>query len=866
MTPPKKSSTVAKSDATPLMRQYLEWKEKYPDAILMFRVGDFYEMFYEDAVVASEVLGIALTTRDRNKDNPVPLSGIPYHALKTYLTRLLDAGHKVAICEQTEDPSQAKGLVRREVTEVITPGLIIDEDQLQAKLANYIAAVYGTEEEGYGLAAADISTGEFKVAFVRDMDSVKAEVARISPREILLDDTVRAQMESMLQGVLIEPVTEVSEPSRLLEDAFGRLTEPMPEPVVMAAAVLLDTLREARPLEPLARLRLIPYQPGRFMALDQTTISNLELLETIRDRSRRGTLVSVLDETVTAMGGRLLRQWIVYPLVTIEEINARQDAIQALVSGPEVRDRLRGLLKGMPDLERLTSKVAHRRATPRDLSSIRRALERIPELRAILSSLDRVPDILQPPDDGLRPLYELLDRAISDEPPARASDGGVFRPGFNQELDELVALSSGGRDALVTMEQRERERTGIANLKIGYNRVFGYYIEVPRSRLDRVPEYYIRKQTLRNSERFITQELTDYEARILSAEEKRLALEERLFAELVDTVLEYQQLLWQAAHSVAVLDVVASLAHVAHMRDYVRPKVDMSDKLDLSDVRHPVIEALLPPGQFVPHDLKLSASDRQILLITGPNMAGKSTVIREVALAVLMAQMGSFVPASKARIGLVDRIFTRVGASDNISQGQSTFMVEMQETSHILRHATHRSLVILDEIGRGTSTYDGVSIAWSVVEYLHDRIGARTLFATHYHELTSITDVKPRVRNAAMAVRELRGEIVLVHRLVPGTAGRSYGIQVARLAGLPQEVIDRAKTVLRALEKGESLVVPGSRLKTEEQQLTLFEPPEKEDPVIRRLREIDPDSLSPRQALEILYDLCTIVSEDEENL
>jgi DNA mismatch repair protein MutS len=867
----KKEVSLA-GEPTPLMRQYLREKEKYPDSVLLFRVGDFYEMFYEDAVIASEALGLVLTSRDKNKKNPIPLCGVPYHALKTYLSRLLDKGFKVAVCEQVEDPKTAKGVVKRAVTLVVTPGLILDEDQLEAKLSNYISSLVADPEgNGFGLAMADISTGEFKVARLATYDDAAAELARIRPRQVLVTDQVKEKMVTLLptSQVLWEPIDQNLLSLALARKLISKYSlSNLPKElkadvgIVLATAALIKALMGARPEDELPPVRIIPYVPSEFLILDDSTINNLELFETIRDRRKEGSVISVLDKTVTAMGGRKLRHWMLYPLMDIQKIEERLDGVEVLISKEEARDQLRSVLRTLPDLERLASRILHGVATPRDLGVLLRGLIQVPELHQVVDSLwgenDKKNDLLSMGDDHMEEVVDLLSRALVDEPPVYLKDGGVFKKGYDSKLDKLIDLSSGGKRKILEIEQREKENTGIPHLKIKYNRVFGYYIEIPRSRMDAVPDYYVRKQTLRNSERYVTQELAEHETLVLSAEEKRVSLENELFLKIRDSLALLTDRLKDLGSRVATSDALSGLAEVAHRRGYSRPKVSNSDKIQLKNARHPVIEAMLKPGEFIPNDTTLSSSNRQISIITGPNMSGKSTIIRQVALNILMAQMGSFVPADKATIGICDRIFSRVGASDNIAKGESTFMVEMKETANILSYATSKSMVILDEIGRGTSTYDGVSIAWSVVEHLHDKIGCKTLFATHYHELTALTDVKPRVFNAGVAVKEHKGNILFLRKLMQGSVNRSYGIQVAGLAGVPNSVITRAKTILKALEEGDSLTVGASKKSDDQNQMSLFTPSapkEEPSPVDELMKTVDPDTLSPRDALNLIYEL-----------
>lgn len=866
------------SDVTPLMRQYLEQKTLYPDAILLFRVGDFYEMFYEDAQIAAEALGLVLTSRDKNRENPVPLAGVPHHALKTYLARLLDLGFKVAICEQLENPKEAKGVVKRGVTQVVTPGLILDEDQLDARVANYIAAAIPDESvpENWGLAIADISTGEFRTATVETHQLI-AEIGRVAPREWLIPSTwintfsplfarTRVLVESA--DTLLEEIHDVQE----FVHAHAQLPLPPPltqQPAALtAAAVAMRMLHRARPADVPPLARIVWLVPSDFMTLDAATLANLEVFETFREKKREGSLIHVLDRTVTAMGGRMLRSFLTYPLLDVAPIRRRQDAVELFVDRSDIRDAARLVLREMPDIERIVSRIAHKVATPRDLGTLRRGLLLLPALVELQQTMrhavtDEIPELLQFPEDLCRDVLSELEKLVDDPPPVH-TEGGIFRSGVNAKLDEFNDLAAGAQQKLLEIEERERRQTGIGSLKIGYNRVFGYYIEISRARAQSVPENYVRKQTMRNAERYITAELAELETRVLSAQEDKIRLESEMFLELRETISEHRSRLMDMATAVARLDVFCGLAEVAHRLHYRRPLVDASDKLELIGARHPVIERMLGPGEFIPNDIKLTTSNRQILVITGPNMAGKSTMIRQTALIQLMAQAGSFVPVERAHIGVCDRIFTRVGASDNIARGESTFMVEMKETAAILTQATQRSFVILDEIGRGTSTYDGVSIAWAVVEYLHDRIGCRTLFATHYHELTALSEIKPRIYNAAVAVREWKGEIVFLRKLVSGSVNRSFGIHVAQLAGVPPEVTARARAILKSLEDGESLTLPHRRHK-EETQLSLFSPvPPKSslEHIRERLEAINPDTLSPRDALQLVYELIALLEAD----
>ncbi len=832
-------------DLTPAMRQYLEIKGRYPDCILFFRMGDFYEMFFEDAVLASQILEIALTTREKGKERPIPMCGVPYHAAAPYIAKLIEHGHKVALCEQVEDPRQARGIVRREVVRVITPGMVVEEENLPEGENNYLMSLF-PDRGGFGLCFFDLSTGEFKGCLLQDEDLLGAEIRRNRPKEALLPEgeegwgrTLRGLVPSLL--VNFRPVGDfvpLPDPS---------IPEGLPEALGAAAAAVLHYVRSTQRERPGHIRPLSPYEVQGYLVLDETTQRNLELFETSRGSGT--SLFRVLDRTATSMGRRRLRQWLNYPLRDVEAIRRRQEAVEELKERPFEREGLKELLKGMVDLERLSARLALRRANPRDLVALKETLSRLPGLRSALGAFEAplLREILLKLDPS-EEVVESISRALVEDPPAVITEGGIIRDGYHRELDELRAISREGKGWIARLEARERQRTGIQNLKVGYNQVFGYYIEVTRANLHLVPPDYIRKQTLTGAERFVTPELKEYENKVLGAEERIKALEYRLFCDLREELASEVRRFQGIADGLSSLDCLLSLAEVASSNDYVRPEVDEGPEIRITEGRHPVLEVTLPEP-FVPNDTLLD-EENQLLIITGPNMAGKSTYIRQVALIVIMAQMGSFVPAREARVGVVDRVFTRVGASDDISRGESTFMVEMKETATILKEATPRSLVILDEIGRGTSTYDGLSIAWAVAEHLHDVNRSKTLFATHYHELTELASSKRRVKNYHIAVKELRGEVVFLRELRPGGTSRSYGIQVARLAGLPREVIERAKEVLLELE-GEGMKGPRFIKRGEPWQLPLFAPRESE--VLKELREIDPDGLTPLQALELLY-------------
>ncbi|HUH04985.1 MAG TPA: DNA mismatch repair protein MutS, partial [Kofleriaceae bacterium] len=765
---------------TPLMRQFLDIKAGHPDAILFFRLGDFYEMFFEDAVIAAKKLDLTLTTRDKGQDDAIPMCGVPHHAARGYIARLTDLGHKVVLCEQVEDPKQAKGLVKREVVRIITPGVVLDDEVLDPKRGRYLAAVVpGPRAGGFGLAYLDVSTGEFRATEIHSIDALLGELARAQPSEVLggsveLEDGgvlaplvagYRDAAYTAVERASLAQAREQLDPA-LLADARAGLAS-LPAGGELATRAAADVVAYAQATQPAGTLplsRLQVYATGDAVVLDEAAVANLELCTTLMGNRREGSLLSVIDDTCTAPGGRMLRRWLLYPLSQVAPIRRRQDAVEHLVERPAMRAHMRELLTGTADLERLAGRVSLGVATPRDLGKLRDSLGRLPELAAVVGGEGRlaggIPELLELDPRALAELAELereLAQALVDAPPPTSKDGGFIRDGFCERVDEHRSLADGGKDAILGIETRERERTGIGVLKVKYNRVFGYYIEVTRAHLGRVPDDYVRKQTIANGERYVTSELAELESKILAAQEALLARELELFGRLCAVVGARTRTLIEMGARVATLDACASLAELAHVAGYVRPEVDDGELLEIVEGRHPVVERMVPTGEFVPNDCRLDPAAEQVVLITGPNMAGKSTYMRQVAHIVLLAQMGSFVPARRARIGLVDRIFTRVGASDNLARGESTFMVEMRETSAIRAGATRRSLVVLDEVGRGTSTFDGVSIAWAVTEFLHDAIGARTLFATHYHELCALAETRPRIRNKSVAVREHGG-------------------------------------------------------------------------------------------------------------
>ena len=852
---------------TPMLRQYLGIKEQYPDAILFFRMGDFYEMFFEDARIASRILGITLTSRGTYEGEKVPMCGVPHHASRNYVARLIEGGWKVAICDQVEDPKESKGIVKREVVRVVTPGSVVDEADVDTRENVYLAAVSRDKNSVFGLAHAELSTGEFRVTELHEWNDVLDELGRIGPAEVLIPEGMELLNGKSLSHLRLEKLTrEIFEPGRaesLLKDQLGVPSlagfgcEDMRAGIVAAGAIVAYLL-ETQKGSPEHMKEISTYRLGDYMFLDEATCTHLELVRTMRRHSVKGSLISILDRSVTPMGARLLRKWLSYPLVNLEKIHQRLAAVATLKNDPILREELREELSGVYDLERLNGRVALGRANARDLLALKNSLLILPRIKQMLADSPSI--LLADLAKRLDPLEEiavLIEKSIHENPPLSLKEGGIIKKGYSEELDGLIALSRDGKKWIAAFAQQEQERTGISSLKVGYNRIYGYYIEVSKVNQHLVPEDYIRKQTLVNGERYITEPLKVMEEKVLGAEEKRVEMEFRLFQHIREQIGRENQRLKQTAGIVARIDVVAGLSEAAEQNHYACPVVDDGLRIDIRDGRHPVIEQTVTDEEFVPNDTSLDGKDQQVLIITGPNMAGKSTVLRQTALIVLMAQMGSFVPASKAEIGLVDRIFTRVGASDDLTKGRSTFMVEMNETANILRHATPRSLVILDEIGRGTSTFDGLSIAWAVAEALHDRDGqgVRTLFATHYHELTELVASKARVKNYNIAVKEWNNRIIFLRKLVPGGTSRSYGIQVARIAGVPEEVLKRAKEILDNLE-GEDVDEAGRPLlartfpkkKGEEMvQLSLFG--SGDNYLLERIRKLDIATMTPLEAL-----------------
>ena len=872
---------MSKESATPLMQQYREIKGRHQNAILFFRMGDFYEMFYEDAEVASRALGLTLTSRNNGGASQVPLAGVPVKAASDYLRRLVQQGFRVAICEQVEDPKLAKGIVRREVVETITPGAAFADDMLDGARNNFLCAV-AVAGDMAGIAAVDLSTGEFRLVMSHRRDA-DAALAKLSPREVIVP-AGQPDAVALVAGldVLVSEREgwefEAAIASRAMADHFAvRSIEGFgigdaDALAVGAAGALLRYLRELQPagLPHLARPTL--ERPGGTMPLDEMTRRNLELVESLRGGDVSGTLLGVLDRTQTPMGARLLRQWILSPLTDPVMIDARLDAVGALATDAMARTALRTALDGVRDVERLAGKTAASRANPRDLRALGDSLSRLPEVEAALRrtiSAGVLLTLLAEWDSGAEMARDICGTLAERPPAAIGESGDTIAPAVDAALDELRSIATGGKDAIAMLQQAERARTGIATLKVGYNRVFGYFIEVTNANSHLVPEDYQRRQTLTGAERYVTPALKEFEEKVLHATERIETLERQLFEALRGRIGGEIARLQRMSGMLAHLDVLATLAELAMREGYVRPQVNEGFTLSITAGRHPVVERMMPRDQFIPNDVQLDAAARMIIL-TGPNMAGKSTILRQIGLIVLMAQMGSFVPASAAEIGIADRLFTRVGASDNLVRGQSTFMVEMSETSAILHTATARSLVLLDEIGRGTSTWDGVSIAWAVSEHLHERVGCKTVFATHYHELTQLADDFVSIRNYNVSVTEVGEKILFLHKLMLGGADRSYGIEVGRLAGLPQAVITRARALLQLLE-GEQLAVSlgrngaagkGATSGPAKEQLALFVPEIPPHVVVRRLRTIDANTMTPLEALALLAQLAAEAKHD----
>jgi len=882
-----------------MLQQYMEIKSSHEDAILFYRMGDFYEMFFDDAVLAAKILGITLTSRSsKNAENKIPMCGIPYHAASSYLAKLVKAGHRVAVCEQVEDPRTVKAgkIVKREVVRVVTPGVTTDEQLLDDKSNRYLSTIFLSSDKSnvtYGVAHLDISTGEFLVSEHDDLDGLLDELTRMAPAELLVEDSEEENGQKVIATIMaFLPnlcLTRRPEHTFYLETARETLLEHFEtlnlagfgcehmRAGISAAGALLHYVLETQKTACSHIEKLIPVILEDVLIVDEPSRRNLELAQTIVGGSRKGSLLDTLDYTSTPMGARLLKRRLLFPLRNADQIRARLEGVEVLYTDSRLRESLLGLLTDVYDLERLNSRVVLGNANPRDLLAIRNTLAQLPEIKNLFSEVKN--GILHQIVSELNELPEirtLLEKCIREDAPITLREGKIVKDGFHPELDELMAIQRDGRGMILALEAKERERTGIAKLKIGFNKVFGYFLEVSRGQLANVPDYFIRKQTLVNAERFITPDLKEFESKVMGAEEKRLDLEYQIFTDTRNQVASQSRALLETAANLARLDYFACLAEAARRHRYVKPDVNDSEEITIIEGRHPVIERTLPAGRFVPNDIHLDQENEEVLIITGPNMAGKSTVLRQTALIVLMAQMGSFVPAEKAEIGLVDRIFTRVGAMDDLRRGQSTFMVEMNETANILNNATEKSLVILDEIGRGTSTFDGLAIAWAVAEDLVNKNnkGVKTLFATHYHELTELALTRNRVKNYNIGVREWNDTIIFLHKIMKGGTNRSYGIQVAALAGVPPKVVERAHEILKNIEQGEFDHFGKPRIAADKNaknknragvsakhpnQLSLFAG--SPDPVREKLESIKPDGLSPIEALNLLYELKKISEE-----
>ncbi len=864
---------MPKEQMTPMMTQYLKTKEEYPDSILFYRLGDFYEMFFDDAIKASKELEITLTGKDCGLKERAPMCGVPFHSASVYIAKLIEKGYKVAICEQVEDPKTAKGIVKREVIRVVTPGTVIDEELLDEKANNYLAVIY-CNNDTFGFAVSDISTGEVYTTEIDGADETLNEIARYEPREILVNSEAAEKISGQVK--LRFHVTPDEQGDEFFENAyyeskilhqFGRqslsdINLADKKYAVYAVGAMITYLEHTQKMSLTYLNAINTYEVNQYMDIDVNTRRNLEITETMRDKAKRGSLLWVLDNTQTSMGARLLRQWVEKPLVNPIEINKRLLSVKELSDDVMLRDELSSALSGTYDISRIISRISLGTVTPRDLTALKMTLLRLPELEYILSGV-KSPMLseMKKDFDLLEDVASLLERAISDEPSTLLRDGNVIKEGFNEEIDKLRLAMRDGKKWLAAVESEERETTGISKLKVGYNKVFGYYIEVTKSAIKDVPDTYIRKQTLANCERYITPKLKEIENTILGASERVLSLESHVFEQIRKDVEREIERLKRMAGIIAKSDALLSLAETACKNNFVMPEISDNDKIEIIDGRHPVVEKMATGTMFVPNDTRLNTEEDRMLIITGPNMAGKSTYMRQVALITLMAQIGSFVPASSAKIGVVDKIFTRVGASDDIASGQSTFMLEMNEVSHILRNATSKSLIILDEIGRGTSTFDGLSIAWAVVEYIHNKhkIGAKTLFATHYHELTELEEELDGVKNYRIAVKKRGDDITFLRKIVRGGADDSYGIEVAALAGVPKEVINGAKRILKKIENDE--IVIEHKEKKEEITNQIGFGDEMANLIAQELKMMDVTTFTPIEAMNKLFELSNKAKE-----
>lgn len=862
--------SVQPEKLTPAMKQFDTFKKKYPDCIMFFRMGDFYETFYKDAQICSQVCGLTLTSRNKG-DNPIPLAGVPFHAVDGYLKKMIKAGYKVAVCEQIENPKMAQGVVKRDVIRIITPGTLTDDMLLEEKQNNFLCAV-GLNSKHAALSWVDISTGHFFARMIPE-NMVVDEILRISPAECILPDA-RGELFSEEIKKLASQIERAGStiityrPGWYFEqyDAYKRLTEHFGtktlegfginegSSVISPAGAVIEYLKETQKtaLGHISNIKLV--EQKKFLQIDQVTLRSLEVLSTIR--GGKGSLVETIDRTLTGMGGRMFRQWICMPLSDLGAIELRQDGVEELIEKKNTLEQIRGILKNFADLERIVARISTLRAGPRDMLALAQSLKKAEPLKQNIAGL--ITDVfvsLAKNCDTMQELAALLESAIEPECPTHLRDGGFIKAGFNPELDELRNISKDVRTWLAQYQQREIERTGIANLKVGFNNVFGYYIEISNSNTDKAPADYVRKQTIKNAERYITDELKKYEEKILTAGEKSLELEQKIFEQLRVQCCGFIKKIMSLAEIVAIVDCLSAFAHLAISQNYIRPKITNGKELVINDGKHPVLSDLLG-SEFVPNDVELGNDKHDVMIITGPNMSGKSTYIRQTALLVLLAQTGSFIPAKHATIGLTDRIFTRVGASDEIMRGQSTFMVEMTETANIVNNATEKSLVILDEVGRGTSTYDGLSLAWAITEHIANNIKCRTLFATHYHELTALAELLVNVKNCNVAVREWMDEVVFLHKIVAGGTDKSYGIHVAKLAGIPKTIIERSREILSELENTFQKETGGekfTRQRTKEPDAMLFD--QKEKDVLEKIKSLDVNNLTPIQAINLLNEI-----------
>ncbi len=845
------------NNLTPMFKQYFDLKEQYPDSLLLFRCGDFYELYGEDALIGAKAMEITLTSREMGKGRRIEMAGIPYHALNNYLPMLVSKGIKVAVCEQLEDPKKSKGLVKRDVTKVITSGTVIDSNMLEEDRNNYLMVI-ATEGKHTSIAVGDVSTGEMKITYIpkEDISRIKDEIFRLKPSEILIDQQLhnRPSIEEYVKKLEI-PMVSCPMPSgdinqikkAFRSEALQNVPWEKSPALIKACSYFLKYLSDTQKTHTHSIYSLEYYEIANFMILDATTWRNLELSHTIIERQKKGSLLWILDHTKTGMGARRLRSWLERPLLDIKEIERRHKAVEEFVTSYSLYQQVVNLLNSIYDLERISSKIIYGNANARDLLSLRNSLKPLPKLKEILSKTKS--SLLQEISKNIDPLedvYDLIYKSIAEDPPANLKEGNIIKDGYNLELDELRQIRKGAKEWIAQLEQREKERTGIKSLKVKFNNVFGYFIEITRPNLHLVPKEYIRKQTIANGERFISPELKEYEAKVLGAEEKIIELEYRLFLQVRQNILEHSYRIQKTSQAISQVDALSSLAYVAMEGRYVKPTMTEESVLEIKQGRHPVVEKFLK-GDFVPNDTKIGYNGITFHIITGPNMSGKSTYLRQIGLIVIMAQMGSFVPAEYAKIGITDRVFTRVGASDDLHLGKSTFLVEMSETANIIKNATPRSLILLDEIGRGTSTFDGLSIAWAVSEYIHNRIGARTLFATHFHQLTRLEKELKGIKNFRVDVKETGKDIVFLHRIVEGGTDKSYGIYVAKLAGLPTSILRRAGEILEKLESE----VEDTKQKGPAYQLTFFDL--LQSPLIEEVKRINPDDLSPREALNKIY-------------